>query len=109
MSERLPQALGRPLSPTEMNEFRQETVIPPEVYEVFNEMIVERLRHGSASFKLKEVTERLAARGIDRQEMFDKGMLDVEPAYIEVGWKVEYDQPGYNETYDAYYIFSESK
>ena len=44
-----------------------------------------------------------------RQELFDNHYLDIEPAYRNAGWKVEFDKPGYNETYDSYFVFSKKK
>lgn len=31
----------------------------------------------------------------------DHGWLDLEDIYRDEGWTVEYDSPGYNETYEA--------
>lgn len=43
---------------------------------------------------------------IDRQEIFDNCWLDVEDIFEEVGWKVVYDKPGYNESYPANFEFT---
>jgi hypothetical protein len=40
-----------------------------------------------------------------RKEIFDNHWLDIEPLYRKQGWDVEYDKPGYNESYRAYFIF----
>lgn len=31
--------------------------------------------------------------------------LDFEPVFRKAGWKVEYDKPGYNESYEATFAF----
>lgn len=83
--------------------------IPEFVFDAFNELIATGFNGRSARVEQKDVIERIqfyAGYGeIDRQEIFDKGYLNIEDIYREAGWKVEYDKPGYNETYGAYWIF----
>lgn len=43
--------------------------------------------------------------GLSRQEIFDNRLLDVEDVFRSQGWKVEYDKPGYNESYPATFTF----
>ncbi len=38
-------------------------------------------------------------------EIYERHLLDVEPSYRAEGWEVEYDKPGYNETYEATFTF----
>lgn len=40
--------------------------------------------------------------------LYDNKMLDIEEAYREAGWKVYFDRPAYNETYQANFMFSRS-
>lgn len=47
--------------------------------------------------------------GLERSEIFDKGWLDIESAYRKAGWHVEYDKPGYCETYVAYWEFTRKR
>lgn len=85
---------------------RKKETIPDEVFEVFNELIVENLKpNGKATFNQSDVTERLSTRGIEPKEAFDRGWLDVEGAYEDIGWYVQYDSPGYNEFYSASFTF----
>ncbi len=44
-----------------------------------------------------------------RKQLFEKGWLDVEPIFKKAGWDVEYDKPGYNESYPATFKFSRKK
>ena len=87
--------------------------IPDFVIEAFNTIIVRNLdAYGRSSFKVHEVVELILNssskdNGFSRQEIYTNKWLDIEKIYREQGWKVEYDQPGYNEDYDAYYTFSE--
>ena len=46
---------------------------------------------------------------LKRADVFSNHWLDVEDIYREQGWNVEYDKPTYNETYDAYFVFSVKK
>jgi hypothetical protein len=41
-----------------------------------------------------------------QSEVYAKGWLNFEAIYEEAGWKVVYDKPGYNETYDANFTFT---
>lgn len=43
---------------------------------------------------------------IGRDILFKNHWLDIEPLYRKEGWKVDYDKPGYCETYDANFTFS---
>ncbi|MDG1949717.1 MAG: hypothetical protein P8J32_02740 [bacterium] len=44
-----------------------------------------------------------------RRKVFDEKRLDIEPAFEKDGWKVVYDKPGYNESGNAYFVFSKKK
>lgn len=104
----------RPIRPTDVPKFRRE-IAPPEVIEAFNELIVE----GDGHVKQNDVVERIlqkmnariAGKGLPpftRNEIFDRGWLNVEYIYRKAGWNVEYDKPAYNETYGAFFVFSRS-
>jgi hypothetical protein len=101
-----------PIKPSEVQGKKNET-IPEPVFEAFNEMIVQEWDGRSANFTLKEVAD-LAFKKLKgteeyqdmvRQTMYDKGWMDVEDAFRQAGWKVEFDKPGYNESYDANFTF----
>src|SRR3954462_13759959 len=83
--------------------------IPSVVFEVFNDLIKENLGGKSSSFQQDSVVRRLEKRGLERTEIFNKGWLDVEPAYRKAGWIVDYDKPGFNECYPATFTFSISR
>jgi hypothetical protein len=85
--------------------------IPPQVIEAFNELITERFLVGRANFNQDEVIERILSkfpkkRAPDRSHIFASHWLDVEDVYRQQGWKVEYDKPGYAETYPATFTFT---
>lgn len=96
-----------PITPEEARDAAAEAKhIPPEVFESFNELIVKNLRGAYATVSqnevLKLITERL---GITRDQVFDEHYLDVEAAYQAAGWAVDYDAPGYNESYKTTFKF----
>lgn len=94
----------RPLSPKEVVE-KKINSIPDAVFEVFNELIAKDFNGAYAIVKQKEVVKRLVEKGLKEKEIYENHWLDVEDVYRKAGWKVEYDKPGYNESYDAYFEF----
>lgn len=98
-----------PLSPSKAKS-RKQSSIPDVVVETFNEMLVEELdADGYACLEQDEVVKRLVAKGLKRSDIFNKNWLDVEDMYRAKGWKVEYDKPGYNESYAATFTFSKNR
>jgi hypothetical protein len=98
----------RPLKPVEVIG-KKEKQIPDTVLDTFNMLIAQNFRGGSATILQPDVVAALKKRGLNIEEVFEKGWLDVEGVYEKAGWNVEYDKPGYNETYDASFKFSSSK
>lgn len=95
----------KPITPEEVDEQRINC-IPDEVITIFNEMIVENWRGSYAHVDQDAVVTRIAARmNVERQYVFDRGWIDIEPIFRRVGWKVEYDKPAYYESYGAYFEF----
>ena len=82
------------------------TVLPDGVIKVFNFLIVSNLADGEACISQKEAVTALVKEGFTRNEIFKKGWLDIEDIYRAAGWEVEYDKPGYNETYEPTFTFS---
>ncbi len=97
---------GEPLRPDDMTEAFKRRDKMREVIECFNEAILEKWNGDKAVVKQKDVIVKIIERtGIPKRDLYDKHYLDVEPIFIEAGWKVEYDKPAYNENYDAYFEF----
>lgn len=99
--------MSGPIKPKEVGK-RKNASIPEEVFTVFNDLIV---KHWDEDGKFAEIKQgealSLIARAMDytRETVIDKGLLDVESAYRKAGWKVDYDRPGFNETYEATFRF----
>ena len=93
------------LSPTALHQEQKQSKEVQEVVQVVNELLKDTLQWSSCNIKQKTIVTK-------RQEMFGKERfnytwLDVmEKSFREVGWKVSYDKPWRDESYDAYFTFS---
>lgn len=99
---------SKPITPDEVTKIKK-TIFPDEVFDAFNELIAKNFNGRSATVKQKDVVTLIVEKSHDafsRQQVFDNHWLDVEDVYREFGWKVEFDKPGYNETYDAFFKFT---
>lgn len=95
--------LGRPITPDEINKL---TVIPAAVFEIFNVLITEKWDGREAVIPQGLVVERIeTALGCSSRTIYDKHYLDVESAYRQVGWEVDYWKPGFNEHGSATFTF----
>lgn len=85
-------------------EFGSGAHIPEEVFEAFNELITEKRGHVMQD----DVVDRILSKmpDVTRDQLFERGWLDVEEAYRRKGWTVEYDKPGFNESYRASFTFA---
>lgn len=81
--------------------------IPPEVFEVFNELIVKGMAaSGTSRVSQNEAVMAVATKMmITRAEAFSRKLLDVEGHYRKAGWNVEYHKPPYFDNSDPYFIF----
>ncbi len=99
----------KPISPQEARA-NQKAGIPDFVIAAFNEMISNKIGNNkSVRIKQDDVANlalKNAPEGTTYQTLIDNHWLDVEPLFTEQGWKVEYDKPGFNETYAATFTFS---
>ena len=108
-----------PLSPSAMRK-AQSQYIPTFVFRAINKLIALNLnaKGTSATFKQKDLileiivaqpgpvleSEQFAASG---RQIIDRGWLNFESAYEQLGWKVTYDRPAFNEQYEATFTFTE--
>lgn len=92
-----------PISPDDLKDAKH---IPEEVFEVFNDLI---RRASNGVVKQKDVVAAIVQKmGVASERVYREGWLNVEDAYRAKGWDVDYDKPGYNETYDATFRFTAS-
>lgn len=105
--------MSKPVTPDEAFKGKV-TVIPPEVFDAFNELITQRAGDSTTIVKQNEVSALIAEKIARRTgesfvnvmyQINDNRWLDIEPAYRDAGWVVNYDKPGYNESYEAFWEF----
>lgn len=99
----------KPISPVEA-ENKHRGTIPDSIINAFNKLII---KHYKPISKQDEVLDMVCGDPdsgmLTKDEIFDNHWLDIEDIYREQGWDVKYDKPAYNETYDAYFVFSVKK
>jgi flagellum-specific peptidoglycan hydrolase FlgJ len=84
--------------------------LPEAVYDCFNQLIVDNLRDRCRAVVLqKDVVALLKQKGYAESVIYAERLLDIETQYRAVGWDVEYSKPGFNETGEAYYVFTISE
>ena len=97
----------KPISPDAVS----GPAIPDEVFTAFNTLILKNFRKNEALIyqkdAIKEIRKNLPST--TAEEIFENGWLDVEVYYRQIGWKVEYDKPGWNEDYEPRFTFSKPK
>lgn len=98
----------KPISPDEVTENIEQS-FPDAVLESFNQIIKQNYYRGQSTFYQDDVVALMVAKGLTKKDITAKHYLDVEPIYIAQGWKVEYDKPGYNESYAATFTFKKPK
>jgi len=100
----------KPISPNEVSKVKASR-IPDDVVESFNELLAKHWNGKSATIKQEEVISlilqkrNLRPRGGSRRDIFDNKELDIEELFRAEGWQIEYDKPGFNESYEASWTF----
>ena len=95
----------KPLTPSEAQASFNKS-LPDFVIQSANELIVENLdTYGEATFTFEELERKIKSKKPD-DVRWNRKWLDIEDAFRENGWKVEVDNPGYNETYKGNFKFS---
>jgi hypothetical protein len=98
--------MGKPLTPKEA-QAKKNNLFPEKVIDAFNELIAENLQGKTSTFSQKDVVARICSKlDVTKDEVFKKHWLDVESTFESQGWKVDYDRPGFNETYEATFTFT---
>ena len=93
----------KPVSPNEIT-----PLIPDFVINVVNRLLQKKWNGTSAIILQETIINEIIndQPNISREEIFDNGWLNFEDIYRKVGWDVEYDKPGYCESYKAYFKFT---
>lgn len=95
-----------PIKPQHMTKAKLES-LPDAVMEAFNELIAKHWNGRNSRFKQEEVVELIVQKkGCSRSDIFENGWLDVEHIFRKANWRVQYDKPGFNESYSATFTFT---
>lgn len=100
-------ATVEPIHPDEVGAYKAK-IFPAFVIEAFNTLIATKYIDGRAKVYQNEVIDKMIEMcnmQIDRDMIFKNGWLNIEEMYRSAGWKVRYDKPAYNESYEAYFEF----
>lgn len=65
--------------------------IPDAVFEIVNQLLVERSGQQIIAIRQGEIMNCLDEKGLSRREIFEKRWLDIENSYREVGWIVTFE------------------
>ncbi len=96
----------KPITPADAAGFKKSK-IPDHVIAVFNELIRQKFDGTQATIKQEDVVALILNTQplVERDAIFANHWLDVEEIFEDAGWQVEFDKPGYNESYDAFFTF----
>ena len=101
--------LSQPITPEQVVSKKAE-LIPGGVIEAFNELITKNFNGSSSTVKQSDAVALIMQKmDCARDKVFSEHWLDVEILFRDAGWRVEYDKPGFNESYDATFKFSRAK
>lgn len=79
---------------------------PPKVIDQWNKAITRNMVGNTSIVMQKEIAQSIANElRCTVNCVYSARWLDVEQMYRNAGWKVEYDRPGWNENYEANFIF----
>lgn len=95
----------KPISPNDVG-LHLANVLPDKVIETWNTLIAQSQSSGGEVEQREAIKALMEATGSTRDEVFAKHWLDIELMYRAQGWKVIYDKPAYNESYEPTFIFS---
>ena len=105
----------KPITPEEALENKDLSIHPgihPGIIKIINDIIsTQYSKGGSVTIKEKDIVNMFLKGHSEFTvvKVYNDHMLDFESLYSKNGWKVEYDKPAYNETYEATYKFSAKK
>ena len=100
----------KPISPNDIMDNLSD-IIPNVVIEAVNNLLKKEYRGDGVSIKQDKIINEIIRldNSLTRDFIFKYKYMDFESLYRKNGWDVEYDKPGYNENYDAYFTFSKHK
>lgn len=100
--------MTKPISPKDVAAAKT-TCMKPEIIEAANELIASKWDGYRATFTVAELCARARIKLGVEDYAFQDGELDIEVVFRKHGWNVEFDRPGYNESYSAHWIFKKRR
>lgn len=103
-----------PIRPSEIGQIKLDR-FPDEVIKAVNEMIALNWDGDQAMFRQEDlvakILENYGEANIEqnRKKIYENNWLKFGDIYRKEGWNIDYDRPGYNESYPATYTFSKKK
>lgn len=99
-----------PLSPSEIMENKCSS-LPEFVIKAVNNLLKKSYNGRDAVIIQVDIIDEIRRLdpSVTREQIFKNRWLDFEPAFESVGWEIEYDKPGYNESYLANFTFRKKK
>lgn len=94
-----------PVRPITPKEAASGPPIPDVVIETVNRYLQDLGGSRRIVLHQNRLLRLLEEQGLSREDIFEKGWLNFEPLFIEAGWNVTYDKPGYCEEGEAMFIF----
>ncbi len=98
----------QPIRPEDIVDNKIE-LFPDAIFATFNTLITQKFSAGVSTVMQDDVVSMLKEVGLDIDEVYKKGWLNVEEVYRASGWEVNYVRPGYNETGKSYFVFKSPK
>jgi hypothetical protein len=94
----------KPVTPDDVVALKSK-IIPNVIIETFNEAIAKNFNGEHSTVFQHEIVAMLVGKDFTIEEIFKNRWLDVEDIYRDAGWKVYYDKPAYDESYEPSFTF----
>lgn len=82
---------AQPINVREVFLIERGKVFPDEVIESFNQLIRRNFVKGKAVVSRDEVVKLIVQKGLDRNQIYERGWLDIERVYRAAEWSVSRD------------------
>jgi hypothetical protein len=93
------------IKPVTPNEARKNFTYHPTVVEAFNEVLIRNAHRSAITILQKDIIKLVKKKNPDltSEYIFANQLLDIESLFEQYGWKVNYNKPAYNESFEAYW------
>jgi hypothetical protein len=100
----------KPILPGDVQD-KKNVSFPNAIIEATNQLIVKEWNGDESHILQKDIVKRAIEidSSLSSDVIYKNKWMDIEPIFLEAGWTVYYDKPGYNESYSPSFKFSKSK